>query len=45
MPKVIPIRVIKYLIPKIETNNCKIYCSDGGYGTGFFVLFHMARIL
>ena len=36
IPKSIPIDVLKFLIPKAEQSICKIYCTDGGSGTGFF---------
>ena len=35
-PKAIPIEVLEVLIPKAKTQICKIECSDGGRGTGFF---------
>ena len=36
LPKSVPIEVLKFLIPKIETCICKIKCNEGGQGTGFF---------
>ena len=36
IPKSIPLVALKLLIPKAETNICKVICNDGGYGTGFF---------
>ena len=35
-PKSIHLEELKFLIPKTETCICKIYCNDGGHGTGFF---------
>ena len=36
MPQSIPIEILENLIPKIKLNVCKIECSDGSHGTGFF---------
>ena len=36
LPKSISIEALRFLIPKTETSICKIYCKDGGHGTGFF---------
>ena len=36
MPSSIPYEVLKALIPKMETQICKIECNNGGFGTGFF---------
>ena len=35
-PKSIPLEALDFLISKAKTNICKIECSDGGHGTGFF---------
>ena len=35
-PKPIRVEVLENLISKLKTYICKIKCSDGGYGTGFF---------
>ena len=36
LPKPVRVEVLENLIPKIKTNICKIKCSGGGFGTGFF---------
>ena len=35
-PRSIPFESLEILIPKAKTCICKIKCSKGGYGTGFF---------
>ena len=37
-PKSISIGVMKILIEYAEKKICKIYCNDGGKGTGFFCI-------
>ena len=36
LPRSIPYEVLKILMPKMETQICKIECTNGGFGTGFF---------
>ena len=36
VPKSIPVEVLNNLVQKGKTNICKIQCSKGGFGTGFF---------
>ena len=35
-PKPIPHQIMQKLCKLMETHICKIYCKDGGHGTGFF---------
>jgi len=37
-PKAISFEVFDILKPKVKSNVCKIYCSDGSHGTGFFCI-------
>jgi hypothetical protein len=32
----VPIKALAILIPKAQENICKIYCTNGSHGTGFF---------
>ena len=36
MPTSVPYEALKILITKLEKNICKIECTNGGFGTGFF---------
>ena len=35
-PRSIPLEALEILIEKMKTSICKIYCNNGGNGTGFF---------
>ena len=36
VPKSVRVEVLENLPPKMKTHICKIKCSEGGFGTGFF---------